>query len=428
MSSDKRQPGYYRVKYNGKWAFGLYNVQGLNTWAIPNNKWYLGDMDFEEIDPTPIDPNPAPQLTGQQFTSKDEVYAAHQAIVDALGGHRGKELDLLVKLAYTAIAGIHEAMPQPTGQLTAEELLYRNVSDDAGTPRWNAEEIINAMEEYAAQQTAALREELNRIMELCGVQHVNGESGALVAVSYILKERRELAAWKKDQMDVTGPLFDFGQSKEAGLPLGGSIIDEAISALKERKALREELDIERYNHDHAKKVIDQQDARIKELEAHIDKLATQGICELSKMEKEKDARIAELEKECARWKYAHEDMTRNMEATHIASCEKEKELEAVKKERDELAWHNTRIITVENQRDEAVKLLGKATDLIEGDLHDFMTLKEQAICMDIRQGFERLSSGETKQPEIPDSSTCNHKWTVGKDDKPTCIHCGVRPI
>lgn len=110
------------------------------------------------------------QPTGQQFTSKDEVYAAHQAIVDALGGHRGKELDLLVKLAHTVIAGIRETQPHPTGQMTAEELWDQHsrlipsteseCAPHADIVVMDKENYLRCMEQNAAQQTAALREEL----------------------------------------------------------------------------------------------------------------------------------------------------------------------------------------------------------------------------------------------------------------------------
>lgn len=106
------------------------------------------------------------------------------------------------------------------------------------------EERQTTTEELEAAQLRVkeLEAELSRIMELCGVQHVNGKGGATVAVSYIIQERKKLARWKKEQISVFSPLLDYGQSKESGLPLGGSIVKEAIKALKERKELREELE------------------------------------------------------------------------------------------------------------------------------------------------------------------------------------------
>lgn len=108
----------------------------------------------------------------QLLTTKEEIYAAHQALVDVIGGQYRKELDLLVKLARTALAAIPAESSDDKKPLTAEFFLRNNEKthwaangpDGTGAPYivygTKRIAIIKAMEEYAAQQTAALREEL----------------------------------------------------------------------------------------------------------------------------------------------------------------------------------------------------------------------------------------------------------------------------
>ncbi|WP_343302872.1 hypothetical protein AAHN97_15100 [Chitinophaga niabensis] len=80
-----------------------------------------------------------------------------------------------------------------------------------------------------------LEGELLRIMELCGVQHISGEGEALVAVSFILKERKELSAWKKEQIETFSPLLNYGHRPESGIKIGESIVTAAVAALKSQK-------------------------------------------------------------------------------------------------------------------------------------------------------------------------------------------------
>lgn len=138
--------------------------------------------------------------------------------------------------------------------LTAEEMFRKNDSRMCGSihkgqSAISKRDIIDSMEEYATQQTAAkgaeiakLREELSGIIRICRVDHFNGDGSALVAVGFRMKELDELSRWKQEQIATYAPLLDFGQSKESGLKVGDSIVTEAISALKYRKKLREELE------------------------------------------------------------------------------------------------------------------------------------------------------------------------------------------
>lgn len=108
-------------------------------------------------------------------------------------------------------------MSNETKPLTAEEV-KRRAEEYGNTYRMKLGEGRAAHAGYlqgyrdCQEQTAALREEL-----------------------------QELSAWKKSQLETFSPLLDFGQSKESGIPIGASIVQEAINALKEQKVVREEL-------------------------------------------------------------------------------------------------------------------------------------------------------------------------------------------
>lgn len=75
--------------------------------------------------------------------------------------------------------------------------------------------------EYTQLETAALRD---RVKELEG-------------------ENEILKHWKKEMMDLTRPIFEWGQSKESGWEPGASIFDEVIRRVRAYKSL--ELEVER---------------------------------------------------------------------------------------------------------------------------------------------------------------------------------------
>lgn len=76
-----RQPGYYRVKQNGAWKIVSY----LDTWYIGGEKMIF--TDFDEIDETPI--NPEPEQQGRKEFIRGAACAvatlirSHGAIVEA---------------------------------------------------------------------------------------------------------------------------------------------------------------------------------------------------------------------------------------------------------------------------------------------------------------------------------------------------------
>lgn len=263
---------------------------------------------------------------------------------------------------------------------------------------WNA---YCAGFKYHEQETASLREELSRIMELCGVQHVNGKGGALVAISFILKERQELAEWKKSQIDTFRPLLDFGQSKESGLRIGESIVSGAISAWKERNELRKELEEEKSKN-------------------------REAVSKFDRLQNELHQVKADRENEHADAADDYEDLTNNIQSL-------EKELEAVKKERDGsveirdnslgyLKICQEELIKVTRQRDEAVDILKEIDEAIDyaGASNMPATIVDISIKKIAPLRF-RLSSGETK-PANP----CIHpEWgTDGGGDY--CKKCGFR--
>ena len=102
----------------------------------------------------------------------------------------------------------HEGKP-----LTAEHYADKHYVTIKGENFVSIGDFIASLKDYAAQQTAAFREELEHLKE-----------------------------WKRQQLATFAPLLDYGQSKEAGLSLGSSIVQEAIKALKEWKGMREELE------------------------------------------------------------------------------------------------------------------------------------------------------------------------------------------
>lgn len=92
---------------------------------------------------------------------------------------------------------------------------------------------------------------------------------------------KELESWKSQQMEVTGPLYEYGQSREAGVPLGESIFAAALSAWKKLPAVEKQWDelkgqcakhtvafgFERMQHE---KAIKERDALKKQLETAVD--------------------------------------------------------------------------------------------------------------------------------------------------------------
>lgn len=85
MSNTTRQPGYYRVKYKGQWDIALYG-KGPNKgdWELFSEveRFNCLDEDFDEIDPTPIDPNPAPHDDQKGF-----IRGAACAVATIISGH-----------------------------------------------------------------------------------------------------------------------------------------------------------------------------------------------------------------------------------------------------------------------------------------------------------------------------------------------------
>lgn len=70
MSNNKRQPGFYRVKLNGRWRIAEYDFR---EWVLPGNEETWSDSEFELIDETPI--NPEPVTEGERLQQIGE--AAH---------------------------------------------------------------------------------------------------------------------------------------------------------------------------------------------------------------------------------------------------------------------------------------------------------------------------------------------------------------
>lgn len=75
MSNDKRQPGYYRVKYGGEWTIGEWFVK------LPTACWFLTadsrekkDEDLEEINETPINPEPEKECNHFWIGPEDTGY------------------------------------------------------------------------------------------------------------------------------------------------------------------------------------------------------------------------------------------------------------------------------------------------------------------------------------------------------------------
>ena len=167
--------------------------------------------------------------------------------------------------------------------------------------------------------------------------------------------------------------------------------DYADSKSKEVAALQKELDIERHNHDHAKEVINQQDTRTKELESEY-KMWRSRFLEQKKLVIEKDARIKVLENEILYYAKNYEDLEAHkdklrevLEETYAGALKDYEELEAYSD--TNFPYHKWR--------------------------QDARVWLDACKC--------RLSSGETKPPESPDSSTIPAEYP-GKDYQMLCDH------
>lgn len=212
MESKTRQPGYYRVKYKGQWALALYG-KGPNKgdWELFSEveRFNCLDEDFDEIDPTPIDPNPATDselqirvrsltnalvhIAGAPFLDVESVRSfANKFLsdipVDPNPAPQSNEkcpvCDSDRYVNFTSDGGGKQCMDcgaesknsvptQPAGQLTAEEVYLINedivCDSDLGKTHLTRQSALDAMKQYATSHTAAkdaeiakLREELER--------------------------------------------------------------------------------------------------------------------------------------------------------------------------------------------------------------------------------------------------------------------------
>lgn len=57
MNNNKRQAGYYRVKYDGQWTIGKYDSY-YESFDIPETCYSYSDEELDQIDETPINPEP----------------------------------------------------------------------------------------------------------------------------------------------------------------------------------------------------------------------------------------------------------------------------------------------------------------------------------------------------------------------------------
>lgn len=478
MSNDKRQPGYYR----GIWAhnenpdIALWNGRGWEK----HGARAVGDEDsYKVTDPTPIDPNPAPQPTGQ-LTAEDALKQSSHEIssslpvfwqntfvidpiaarvaVDAIKRYNFQQTAHLEKQLSIALGTIETmkedavANSEPNWQITAEEMPVP-VGDFVlknGRPTQNHDgsyyhysNVVSMLSQYAAQQTAAKDEEIAALREMfsncvsllqgfpiaepgdfdIGGKHHDWyckrcdllESFSMLGTGILgwrqTKDERikELEGWKKEQMDVTSPLFDYGQSKEAGLPLGGSIVDEAISALKERKGLREELANNYRVIALADKLADQKDERIKELEAQLEASET---CRELEATKDKDARIKELEGL----------YNTSLQTSGILRDQRNEALDKNEEKDARIAELEDVLIRIDwgngtNWRTDYKKLLSRLstgkTKHRDNSRRECWTEKELKYCTKEEIDSGRCGcnmqipskTGDTKPPEIPNSST-----------------------
>jgi len=64
------------------------------------------------------------------------------------------------------------------------------------------------------------------------------KNGWVAGATEFAKEIKELKQWKKEAIELLQPILDYGQSKEAGIPLGENITKVVLERCKQAKAAR----------------------------------------------------------------------------------------------------------------------------------------------------------------------------------------------
>lgn len=290
MSNTNRQPGYYRVNYNGDPVIAEWSGE---HWELIGVYGFKTDNEVKVTNPTSIDPNPAPQTAGEENIK--------YAFRDWLKNQQHVSFTVDTWNAYCAgfKCANEIASPQPAVQFTAEEMFHSVVTTER-----DKVDIISAMEQYAAQQTAHLEKLLSialgkiETMKEDAVANSEPQPGQLTAAEIFLSS----AAFPGSPCsysirEITSAMEQYAAQQTAALR------EELGFRETQIRLLRKDVfyGVKEVGELHTQ--VNQKDARIKELETELNTYQSGGNDLLSQRAvlieeiQEKDARIAELEKQ-----------------------------------------------------------------------------------------------------------------------------------
>lgn len=370
MSNTTRQPGSYRVKYKGKWHFAEFQTDGgrkgeTSGFCIPGYLHMRKESELDDIDPTPIDPNPAPQPAGQ--LTADKLYnemIMHQT-------WKGHEVRAKLRARACVDIAIKYAAQQTAAQYSA---------------------MLNAvsLQEKAERETAAKDAEIAKLREKVEELHeeVQVMNGKFIRTN------------EGDKMHASYAYHEIASI--IGVPEGGSAIEmvqQMVNDLDEKDARIKELEEAAERQEQlAYSIVQERDEVHGSLLMLLEEVPDENsavervIRQLESVKgdlKEKDARIAELEGQL-------KDL--NTAAEHDVQDLNE-QLETAIEWRDQY----------KEERDEAVRLLRYWLNEYDGT-----PPPETEV--------EALLS------RIDQQTQCNHKWITLSGGRVRCKSGGLIPI